>query len=73
MGIALHRAPMGNLEGGSFTGNFERYVSKTLVMSSFLHRGPDGEPGGGGRFFAGVSERQVGEGSGNGVSVSVGL
>jgi hypothetical protein len=61
------------LEGGSFIGNFERYVEWALVMSSSLHRGPDGEPGGGGGSFTGDCERQVEEGSGNGTSVSVGL
>jgi hypothetical protein len=42
------------------------------VMSISLHRGPNGEPGRGG-LFAGVFERQVEEGSGNGVSDSMGL
>jgi hypothetical protein len=43
-------------------------------MSISLHRGHDGKPGGGGGCsFTRDWERQVEKGSGNGVSVSVGL
>jgi hypothetical protein len=41
-------------------------------MSISLHRGPDGEAGGGGSF-TGDCQRQVEKGSGNRASVSVGL
>jgi hypothetical protein len=70
MGISLHRVLMGNLEGGCFTGNFERYAQKALVVSI---RAPMGNLEGGGGFFAEVFERQVEEGSGNGAFVSTGL
>jgi len=33
-----------NLEGGSFTGNPEGYVKKTLEIGISLHRDPVGEP-----------------------------
>jgi hypothetical protein len=47
MGISLRRGPMGNVEGGSFFGNFERYAYEALVTSISLRWGADGEPGGG--------------------------
>jgi hypothetical protein len=38
--------PLGSLEGGSFIGEFERWM-KDLEMAISLHRGPTEELGGG--------------------------
>jgi hypothetical protein len=41
-------ALLGNLEGGSSTGDFERWLMlrKALDTGISLHKGPVGEPGG---------------------------
>jgi hypothetical protein len=59
------------VEGGTFTGDFERYVKKALVARIFLHGGHVGGTWRG-NFFTGDFERQVKEGSGDGASLSVG-
>jgi len=39
-----------------FIGESERYVKKALETGNSLHRGPNGEPGGGGVLFPRVWE-----------------
>jgi hypothetical protein len=45
---------------------------KVPVMDIYLNRDPNGESGGG-DSFTGVSERQMRESSGNGVSLSLSM
>ena len=37
-GICLHRGPTGNLKGGSFTRDFERWTKETLEVESLSVR-----------------------------------
>jgi len=59
-------APLGNLEGDSFTGDFQRWVRRV-----FLHRDPVGGPGERGPSTKNF-EISLKEGSGYGVSLSIG-
>ena len=63
MGISLNRTPMGNLEGGSFTRDFERWMKVAVEVEHLSLRALfEGNLGGGGSS-TGDPGRCVKEGS----------
>jgi hypothetical protein len=64
---SFHRAPLGNLEGDSFTGDFERWMIRVSVSLE----APLGTWGRGGGPSTGKFENSLKEGSGCGTSLSL--